>query len=93
MAAASVSRSTFDDPRPHVLALDRRLQRHQHVRALLQKVAELGQALLEHDRLVPARRVGELDDADLAAIARPPLVAVEHARAEPRSRSAGAHRA
>ena len=44
----------IDDARAHVLALDGRLQRHQHVRALLEEVAELVQALLEQDRLVSA---------------------------------------
>ena len=83
-----------DDPRPHVLALDRRLQRHQDVRALLQKIAELAQALLEQDRLVAARTGSESCTTPiLPPLLRPPLIAVEHARPEPRGRGAGAHRA
>src|SRR5271165_1855152 len=82
-----------DDARPHVLALDARLQRHQDVRALLQEIAELIEALLKQDRLVSPRRIGELNDADFAAAARAPLVAVENAGPKLRGRSAGAHRA
>ena len=66
-------RLDVDDPGAHILAFDRRLQRDQDVSALLKQVAELAQALLEQDRLITPGRVGELHDADLAAVPRPPL--------------------
>src|SRR5262249_43393728 len=82
-----------DDPGAHVLAFDPRLQRHQHVLALFQEVAELVEALLKQDRLVLPRWIGQLDDTDLGASARAPLAAVENAGAKARTRGAVAHRA
>ena len=81
-----------DDPRAHILALDGRLQRHQDVRAFLQKIAELAQALLKQDRLISSGGIRELHDAELAAVPRPPFIAVEHAaRPEPPGQLAVAH--
>ena len=80
-----------DDLRAHVLAVERRVERDEHIGALLQEVAVLREPLLEQHRLVLPGRVGELDDAHLLAALGAPLHAVEHVGGEPARRFAGAH--
>src|SRR4029079_5408901 len=57
----------------------------------LKHVAKLLQTLREDDCLIVSGRIGELDDANLAARARAPLGAREHSRGQSAAGSAGAH--
>ena len=81
----------MDDLRPHVLAVEPRVERDEHVGAFLQQVAVLREPLLEQHRLVLPGGVGKLDDSHLLAALGAPLHAVEHVGGEPARRFAGAH--
>ena len=81
------------DARAHLVALQLRRQEQQHRRARLQQVAVLRQPLGEQHRLVMAGRIGQPDDAHLAAGADAPLRARHHGRRQPAGAAARLHRA
>src|SRR5262249_49940092 len=88
-----IERLDHADARAHVVALQLGRQRQQDGGARLEQVAELLQPLREQHRLVLPGRIGEPDDAHLAAGARAPLGARHHRAGDTARARTGAHRA
>ena len=75
-----------DDPRAHVLALQRRRKRDQNCGALLQHVAKLVEAFLKNNCLILASHVRQKHDSHLRTGLGPPFRAVEDDCREPARR-------